>query len=206
MKVTSALADMEISVGRISSKGGRLILESGASSSIDARVAMDAGDVWAAIGAFLRSPSAWGFVLGLPFLLAQKAGCGGSSRWRGRALCGLCDQPSLAAEEGPVMTALEMGAHGSWADPLALEACLSDEERLIGATARRFAVERLAPLIVDAAREEKFDRALMQEMGAQGLLGVTLPVEYGGARRILRWLWLGCARGGAYSIARCARP
>lgn len=67
MKVTSALADMEISVGRISSKSGRLILESGASSSIDARVAMDARDVWAAIGAFLKSPSAWGFMLGLPF-------------------------------------------------------------------------------------------------------------------------------------------
>jgi hypothetical protein len=68
MKVTSALANMEISVGRISSRQGQLILESGSDSSIDARVAMDARDVLGALWAFARSPSAWGFVLSLPIL------------------------------------------------------------------------------------------------------------------------------------------
>lgn len=79
MKVTSALADMEISVGRISSRGGKLILESGAGSSIDARVAMDARDVMASLGAFLKSPSAWGFVLSLPlaWLWTRRDGGGG---------------------------------------------------------------------------------------------------------------------------------
>ena len=68
-----------------------------------------------------------------------------------------------------------------WADPFALEAQLSDEERLVRDTARGYAQERLLPRVTDAYMDESFDRAIMSEMGELGLLGATIPVEYGGA-------------------------
>ena len=68
-----------------------------------------------------------------------------------------------------------------WADPLLLDAQLSDEERLIGATARRYAQEKLLPRVLDAFRNEHTDVAIFREMGELGLLGATLPPEYGGA-------------------------
>lgn len=66
----------------------------------------------------------------------------------------------------------------SWEDPLRLEDLLTDEERMIQATARKFAQERLAPRIVADNRHERFEPGLMREMGALGLLGPTIP-EYG---------------------------
>ncbi|WP_407519683.1 acyl-CoA dehydrogenase [Methylobacterium oryzisoli] len=73
------------------------------------------------------------------------------------------------------------GSRGAfrWDDPFLLEDQLSDEERLIRDTARDFAQERLLPGIVEAYAEEKTDRALFNAMGELGLLGVTLPEEYG---------------------------
>jgi glutaryl-CoA dehydrogenase len=68
-----------------------------------------------------------------------------------------------------------------WADPFALDAQLSDEERLVRDTAESYAQERLQPRVTDAFLEEDFDRDIMREMGALGLLGATIPVEYGGA-------------------------
>ncbi len=68
-----------------------------------------------------------------------------------------------------------------WADPFQLEGQLSEEERLIGRTAHAFAEERLRPRIVEAYAQEKTDRAIFGEMGALGLLGLTLPQDYGGA-------------------------
>jgi glutaryl-CoA dehydrogenase len=68
-----------------------------------------------------------------------------------------------------------------WADPFALDAQLSDEERLVRDTARGYAQERLLPRVTEAYLEENFDRAIMSEMGELGLLGATIPVEYGGA-------------------------
>ena len=68
-----------------------------------------------------------------------------------------------------------------WADPLLLDAQLSDEERLIGATARRYAQEKLLPRVLNAFRNEHTDVAIFREMGELGLLGATLPPEYGGA-------------------------
>ena len=67
-----------------------------------------------------------------------------------------------------------------WADPFDLEGELSEEERLVRDTARSFAQDKLAPRIRDAYRSERFDREVMAEMGALGLLGATLPVEHGG--------------------------
>src|SRR6266566_6540754 len=66
-----------------------------------------------------------------------------------------------------------------WADPLLLEASLREEERLVRDSARGFAQSRLMPLVRDMHRNESFDRGLLREMGALGLLGCTLP-EFGG--------------------------
>ncbi|MBU3077793.1 acyl-CoA dehydrogenase [Sphingomonas quercus] len=67
-----------------------------------------------------------------------------------------------------------------WEDPLLLDEQLTDEERMIRATARDYARSALLPRIVTANREERFDREIMAEMGALGLLGATLPAEEGG--------------------------
>jgi len=69
----------------------------------------------------------------------------------------------------------------AWADPFLLEDQLTEEERLIRDTARDYAQDRLAPRIVEAYLEEKTDRAIFTEMGALGLLGVTVADTYGGA-------------------------
>jgi glutaryl-CoA dehydrogenase len=68
-----------------------------------------------------------------------------------------------------------------WADPFALDAQLDDEERLVRDTAESYAQERLQPRVTEAFLNEDFDREIMNEMGALGLLGATIPVEYGGA-------------------------
>ena len=67
-----------------------------------------------------------------------------------------------------------------WEDPLSLEAQLTDEERMIRDAARAFCDDKLMPRILMANREERFDRAIMTELGAQGLLGATVAEEYGG--------------------------
>jgi glutaryl-CoA dehydrogenase len=69
----------------------------------------------------------------------------------------------------------------AWEDPLDLEGELSEEERKVRDAARRYAKEKLFPRVLSAYREENFDRAIMSEMGALGLLGATLPESYGGA-------------------------
>ena len=69
----------------------------------------------------------------------------------------------------------------AWADPFALDAQLSDEERLVRDTAEGYAQERLLPRVTDAFLDEDFDREIMNEMGALGLLGATIPADYGGA-------------------------
>ena len=68
-----------------------------------------------------------------------------------------------------------------WNDPLDLVSRLTDEERMISEVARDYAREKLLPRVVSAFRDERFDREIMTEMGELGLLGVTLPEEYGGA-------------------------
>jgi glutaryl-CoA dehydrogenase len=68
-----------------------------------------------------------------------------------------------------------------WDDPLDLEGRLTEDERMIRDAARAYARERLLPRVVAAFRDETFDRAIMTEMGELGLLGVTLPEQYGGA-------------------------
>ena len=69
----------------------------------------------------------------------------------------------------------------NWADALSLASDLTEEERFVQKTAADFADKRLLPGIVEANRSGHFDREIMREMGALGLLGPTLPEEYGGA-------------------------
>jgi glutaryl-CoA dehydrogenase len=67
-----------------------------------------------------------------------------------------------------------------WDDPFLLEDQLSEDERMIRNAAAAFAADRLMPRIEQAYMEEKTDPAIFREMGEAGLLGVTVPEEYGG--------------------------
>jgi len=67
-----------------------------------------------------------------------------------------------------------------WEDALRLEDQLDEDERMLRDAARAFAQDQLQPRVIAAYREEKSEPALFAEMGAAGLLGVTLPEEYGG--------------------------
>ena len=68
-----------------------------------------------------------------------------------------------------------------WADPFLLNEQLSDEERMIRDSARDYCQGKLMPRVLEANRHETFDRTIFNEMGDMGLLGVTLPEEYGAA-------------------------
>jgi glutaryl-CoA dehydrogenase len=68
-----------------------------------------------------------------------------------------------------------------WEDPLLLEEQLTNEERLIRNTTRDYAQNYLWPGVIEANRREWFDRTIMNELGARGLLGSTLPEAYGGS-------------------------
>ena len=68
-----------------------------------------------------------------------------------------------------------------WQDPFALDAQLTDEERMVRDTARDYARGQLLPRVTRAFLDEHFDREIMREMGALGLLGPTIAPEYGGA-------------------------
>lgn len=84
------------------------------------------------------------------------------------------DTPSLRAKDAPDLGSFD------WADPLRLADQLSDDERMIADSARTFANEKLAPRVIEAFAEEKTDPGIFREMGAMGLLGTTIPEEYGG--------------------------
>ena len=69
----------------------------------------------------------------------------------------------------------------NWEDPLDLESELTEEERMVRDTARDYAQEKLFPRVLKAYHDESYDPAAILEMGALGLLGPTIPEEYGGA-------------------------
>ena len=68
-----------------------------------------------------------------------------------------------------------------WADPLNLDEQLGEEERMIRDAARGFAQGVLQPRVIEAYREERDAPELFPQMGEAGLLGVTIPEQYGGA-------------------------
>ena len=67
-----------------------------------------------------------------------------------------------------------------WEDPLLLDQQLSDDERMVRDAARKYCQGKLAPRILEAFRLEKTDKKIFREMGELGLLGPTIPEEYGG--------------------------
>ena len=78
------------------------------------------------------------------------------------------------------MTKSNQRAAFEWADPMELNSQLSQEERLIRDTARDFSQDKLMPRVLDANRNEVFDREIMNEFAEFGFLGSTIPEEYGG--------------------------
>lgn len=85
------------------------------------------------------------------------------------------DPPAQKSKDRPELSAF------TWEDPLLLDDQLSVEERLIRDSARSFAQGKLQPRILEAFRKEHTDPNIFREMGAAGLLGITLPEAYGGA-------------------------
>ena len=69
----------------------------------------------------------------------------------------------------------------NWADPLLLDAQLSDTERMVQDSARAYCQDKLLPRVQKAFRHEKTDVSIFREMGELGLLGPTITEEYGGA-------------------------
>ena len=69
----------------------------------------------------------------------------------------------------------------NWEDPLLLDSQLTDEERMVRDAARSYCQDKLAPRVLEGFRHEKTDVKIFPEMGELGLLGATIPVEYGGS-------------------------
>ncbi|WER09421.1 acyl-CoA dehydrogenase [Rhodobacter capsulatus] len=84
------------------------------------------------------------------------------------------DQMALKPKDAPDL------ARFDWDDPLRLNGQLSEEERMLRDAARAYAQEKLQPRVIRAFAEEETDPAIFREMGEMGLLGVTIPEEYGG--------------------------
>ncbi|MFN3971003.1 MAG: acyl-CoA dehydrogenase [Gemmobacter sp.] len=82
--------------------------------------------------------------------------------------------PKLKTKDAPDLDRFD------WSDPFRLEDQLTDEERMLRDGARAYAQDRLQPRVIAAYREESTDPAIFREMGEMGLLGVTIPEEYGG--------------------------
>ena len=68
-----------------------------------------------------------------------------------------------------------------WDDPLLLEQQLTADERMVRDAAHAYSQEKLMPRVLESFRHEKFDANLFREMGELGLLGPTIPTQYGGA-------------------------
>jgi glutaryl-CoA dehydrogenase len=79
------------------------------------------------------------------------------------------------------MQGAHMNAGFVWEDPLHLDQQITDDERAVRDAASAYCQERLAPRVLEAFRNEQTDRAIFNEMGELGLLGMTIPEHYGGA-------------------------
>ncbi len=83
-------------------------------------------------------------------------------------------KPTLRAKDAP-----DLGKF-SWDDPFRLSDQLTEDERMIAASAGAYAQEKLQPRITSAFQNEETDPDIFREMGEMGLLGTTIPEEYGG--------------------------
>jgi len=71
-------------------------------------------------------------------------------------------------------------AEFAWDDPLLLDRQLTQEERMVRDAAHDYAQGKLAPRVLESFRQEKTDAEIFREMGQLGMLGPTIPPEYGG--------------------------
>ena len=78
------------------------------------------------------------------------------------------------------MSAHSKKASFQWEDPLLLNEQLTEEERMVREAAYEYCQSKLEPRVLEAFRHEKTDPAIFREMGEIGLLGPTIPAEYGG--------------------------
>ena len=67
-----------------------------------------------------------------------------------------------------------------WADPLLLDQQLTDEERMVRDAAAAYCQDKLAPRVLNAFRNAQTDQEIFREMGELGLLGPSIPEQYGG--------------------------
>ena len=67
-----------------------------------------------------------------------------------------------------------------WDDPLLLDQQLSEDERMVRVASNAYCQHKLLPRVTEAFRHEKTDLAIFREMGELGLLGPTIPAQYGG--------------------------
>jgi len=86
----------------------------------------------------------------------------------------MLDAPKLKSKDAPDLGRFD------WEDPFRLNDQLTEEERMLRDGARAYAQEKLQPRVIAAYREETTDPAIFREMGEMGLLGLTIPEEYGG--------------------------
>jgi len=86
----------------------------------------------------------------------------------------MTDRPKIKAKDAPDLTAFD------WEDPFRLDGQLTDDERALRDAARTYAQDQLQPRVIRAFANEETDPAIFREMGEMGLLGVTIPEEYGG--------------------------
>jgi glutaryl-CoA dehydrogenase len=84
------------------------------------------------------------------------------------------EAPILRAKDAPDLGSFE------WSDPFRLDTQLTEDERMIRDSAHAYAQEKLQPRVIDAFANETTDAGIFKEMGDMGLLGVTIPEEYGG--------------------------
>ncbi|WP_225026605.1 acyl-CoA dehydrogenase [Xinfangfangia pollutisoli] len=86
----------------------------------------------------------------------------------------MTDRPKLKPKDAPDLGRFD------WEDPFRLDDQLTEEERMLRDGARAYAQEKLQSRVIAAFREEQTDPSIFREMGEMGLLGVTVPEEYGG--------------------------
>jgi glutaryl-CoA dehydrogenase len=86
----------------------------------------------------------------------------------------MSEAPALKPKDAPNLGPFD------WSDPLRLDDQLSEDERMITAAARAYASDKLMPRVTRAYADEESDPAIFREMGEMGLLGITIPEQYGG--------------------------
>jgi len=86
---------------------------------------------------------------------------------------------SLASTSDTAKTPSAEKPRFQWEDPLLLEDALSEDERMVRDAAHAYCQDKLMPRVLEANRQEKFDREIMNEFGGLGFLGPTLPEKYG---------------------------